>query len=242
MASPNELSFLPDDYLERKAQRRTNAICAVLFLIVMVVIGTAFKLDDRTFRAVEAERIQVEQEFTVAAKRIDLVQQLQEKQKRMAQQAELAASLLEKVPRSFVLAEMTNALPVGVSLLDMALESKQRMVAAPPKEKTAFERKEAGEKAKTEPKAAPAVAPKLYDVSVRISGVAQTDVQVAQFISKLNQSPVLVDVNLIVSDEFKPNPNDEPLRKFQLEARLNPNAEVTSESASKNSTAAMEIK
>ena len=31
-AAPNELSFLPDDYLERKARRRTNAICAVLFL------------------------------------------------------------------------------------------------------------------------------------------------------------------------------------------------------------------
>jgi Tfp pilus assembly protein PilN len=242
MASPNELSFLPDDYLERKAQRRTNAICAVLFLVVMVAIGSAFSFTERAVRAVEGEHTAVEKEFTEAAKRIELVQQLQDKQKRMAQQAELAASLLEKVPRSFVLAEMTNALPVGVSLLEMGLESKQRIVAAPPKEKTAFERKRAGEKPKTEAKAAPVAGPKLYDVFIRISGVAQTDVQVAQFISKLNQSPVLLDVNLIVSDEFRANPNDEPLRKFQLEARLNPNAEVTSDSVSKNSTAAVEIK
>ena len=34
MGAPNELSFLPDDYLERKARRRTNAICAVLFFFI----------------------------------------------------------------------------------------------------------------------------------------------------------------------------------------------------------------
>src|SRR5262245_9710447 len=144
MASPNELSFLPDDYLERKAQRRTNAICAVLFLIVMVAIGSAFSFTERAVRTVEREPSQVDAEFTEAAKRIELVQQLQDKQKRMAQQAELAASLLEKVPRSFILAEITNSLPVGVSLLDMTMESKQRVAAAPAAApKTAFERKRA---------------------------------------------------------------------------------------------------
>jgi hypothetical protein len=35
MAAPNELSFLPDDYLERKARRRANALCASLSVIVM---------------------------------------------------------------------------------------------------------------------------------------------------------------------------------------------------------------
>jgi hypothetical protein len=247
MASPNELSFLPDDYLERKAQRRTNAICAVLFLLVMVAIGTAFTFDDKTYRAVEKEHTKVEQEFTEAAKRIELVQQLQDKQKRMAQQAELAASLLEKVPRSFILAELTNSLPHGTSLLDMKLESRSRIVAAPKQSsssagKTAFERKRAPEKDKKTETANNVPAPKLYDVVMKITGVAQTDVQVAQYISKLNQSAVLIDVNLIVSDEFKQDKSEDPLRKFQLEARLNPLAEVTPESAAKNSTAAVELK
>ncbi|HMB96210.1 MAG TPA: hypothetical protein VKK61_09250 [Tepidisphaeraceae bacterium] len=95
MASPNELSFLPDDYLERKAQRRTNAICAVLFLVVIAVIGSAFSYTDRSVRDLEKEHEQVDQEYTEAAKRIDLVKELEEKQRRMATQAELAASLLE---------------------------------------------------------------------------------------------------------------------------------------------------
>ena len=31
----NPISFLPDDYLERKAQRRASLICGVLFIMVM---------------------------------------------------------------------------------------------------------------------------------------------------------------------------------------------------------------
>jgi Tfp pilus assembly protein PilN len=246
MASPNELSFLPDDYLERKAQRRTNAICAVLFLIVMVAIGSAFSFTERAVRSVEGEHAAVEKEFTEAAKRIELVQQLQDKQKRMAQQADLAASLLEKVPRSYILADVTNALPVGVSLLEVKLESKQRgnapAAAASTAGKTAFERKRADKKEKADAAQAAANQPKLYDVAIRLSGVAQTDVQVAQFISRLNQSSVLMDVNLIVSEEHKADKSEDPLRKFELEARLNPTAEVTPETATKHGTAAVEIK
>jgi Tfp pilus assembly protein PilN len=228
MASPNELSFLPDDYLERKAQRRTNAICAVLFLVVIAVIGSAFSYTDRSVRDLEKEHEQVDQEYTEAAKRIDLVKELEEKQRRMATQAELAASLLEKVPRSFVLAEITNALPNGVSLLDLNLESHLRsQPAAPPR--TAFDAKR-GDAGK------PVEAPKLYDVTLRVSGVAYTDVQVAQFITKLNQSKMLNDVNLVISDEFKQD--DQQLRRFQVEATLDPNADVQSQ---KTSTAAVEL-
>ncbi len=238
MASPNQLSFLPDDYLERKAQRRTNAICAVLFLVVMVAIGSAFSFTERSMRDLDREYAQVEQEYTDAAKRIQLVQQMQDKQRRMAQQAELAASLLEKVPRSFLLAELTNALPAGVSLLDLAMESKVRAApsaAATPK--ATFEQKRDQNK-KPEP-AAPT--PKVYDVSMRICGVAYTDVQVSQFITRLNRSKLLKDVNLVISDEYKQV--DEQLRKFQIEATLNPSAEIdTANAKPKTVTAEIGVK
>ena len=42
-SAPNQLSFLPDDYLELKAQRRTNAICAGLFAVVVGMVGVTFK-------------------------------------------------------------------------------------------------------------------------------------------------------------------------------------------------------
>src|SRR5438552_17255912 len=132
MSSPNQLSFLPDDYLERKTQRRTNVICAVLFVIVLVMIALAFTITERSIRTVEKQHAEVEKQYAEAARRLEQVKQMQEKQRTMAHQAELTASLLEKVPRSFLLAELTNSLPAGVSLLDMQMESRKRTAPPPP--------------------------------------------------------------------------------------------------------------
>ena len=235
MKAPNELSFLPDDYLERKAQRRTNAICATLFLIVMVAIGSAFKFTERSMRVVEQEHADFEQHYTEAAKRIQQVQQMQDKQRTMAVQAELTASLLEKVPRSFLLAEITNSMPSGVSLLDMTLESKRRQA---PKDaaKNTFEAKRSTSTANAAPSGSKLGAPgaskiaseaKVYDVSLKITGVAYTDVQVAQFISRLNASKLLKDVNLVISEEYK-KADEQQLRQFTIEMMVDPEAEVSS--------------
>src|SRR5437773_11913287 len=80
MAAPNELSFLPDDYLERKQRRRTNAICAVLFGVVISSIGGAFTVTERSMREIEKQYADTEKTYTDAAKRIDQVEQMQEKQ------------------------------------------------------------------------------------------------------------------------------------------------------------------
>src|SRR5687768_4071300 len=244
MKSPNELSFLPDDYLERKAQRRTNAICATLFLVVMVAIGSAFTYTEKAMREAERQHDDVERKYTEAAKRIEQVTQLQEKQRTMAMQAELTASLLEKVPRSFLLAEVTNAMPPGVSLLDLMLESKRRHTAAPEKTtsggaKNAFERKTPAAKKKGQSGAAQQSEARVFDVSVKVTGVASTDVQVAQFITRLNQSPLLKDVNLVISDEYKDS--EEAMRKFQIEMVVNPSADVAS-LAEKPKVTAVELK
>lgn len=230
MTSPNQLSFLPDDYLLRKAQRRSNVICAGLFVIVMAAIGAAFTFSERSVKAIERQHAQVEEEYTDAARRIQQVQQMQEKQRQMAQQAELTASLLEKVPRTFILAELTNSLPAGVSLLDFNLESRRVNLAPVVVAKTMYEQrkqeiereKAIGDKAKD-----PALQPRVYEVTMKLTGIADTDVQVAQYISKLNHSPLLKDVNLVISDQFKKDKEDRTMRKFQIELTLVPDADVS---------------
>jgi hypothetical protein len=241
MASPNELSFLPDDYLERKAQRRTNLIFALLFFIELLAIAGTFVISERANVAVDNEHETISKTYTEAAKRIQLKQQLEQKQATMEKQAELSASLLEKIPRSFLMAKITNSLPAGVSLIDVNLESKLRAGtgSAPMGAKTAFEQK----KSAADPKkpAAPLQQAKIYDVSMKITGVAYTDVQVAQFISKLNTLQVFKDVNLIISDQYKDADEGQQLRKFQLELTVNSNADISSE-LDKSKTAAADVK
>src|SRR3954471_13136989 len=129
MGSPNQLSFLPDDYLERKAARRTNAICAVLFLLVIGGVGSAFTISENATKLIDKQYNKIEEQYVSEAKRIEQVRQMHEKQQRMARQAELTASLLEKVRRSDILAEVTNCMSPGVSLLEFTLESKPRQKA-----------------------------------------------------------------------------------------------------------------
>jgi hypothetical protein len=217
MASPNELSFLPDGYLEQKAQRRANAICAALFLLVMAGVGSAFTLSERATRRIDEQYAAVEQQCIAEARHIEQMRQMEERQRHMAHQAELTASLLEKVPRSNILAAITNCCDAaGVSLLDLTMDSKERQKAAAKAEapKTAYEQKKAARSG------APAPLPeaKSYDIAIKLTGIGQTDVQVAQFLSNLNRARFFRDVNLVITDQITVGENK--LRKFQIEMML----------------------
>lgn len=224
MSAPNQLSFLPDDYLARKAIRRTNVIFAVLFLITVSAGGAAFTHAKKGVKLAREANDIARADKAQAARPIEQFQKLQEKQRTMAMQAELTSSLIEKVPRSFLLAELTNALPTGVSLVDLVLDSRKKSAApAAPVAKTSFETKAAGANQKQK-QTAPQVQPIIYDVSMKVTGIASNDVQVAQFITKLNASRLLRDVNLVISQEFKNG--DDMLRKFTIEMNLDPTAEI----------------
>jgi Tfp pilus assembly protein PilN len=248
MSGPNQLSFLPDDYLDRKARRRANVLCALGALVVLGVAVTVFWYTEKLSAAVEKRFTEVDKQYGDAAARIEKVNQMRSQQQQVVRRAELAASLVEKIPRSNVLAEFTNSLPQGLSLLNITMESREK-AGASVGAMTAFEAKRAALEGRSV--SAPVTA-KVYDVFLKIEGVAATDVQVAQFISKLNRSPLFKDVNLVVSEEFKTQsaaavasgqrPQDaEMMRKFQIEMMLNPNAEVMNPVNPNTRTAAVEV-
>ena len=233
MKAPNELSFLPDDYLERKARRRANALCAGLSVVVMGAIATAFSITERTMREVEGRAAAVDRQYAEAAKSIDQVKRMKVQHEKVVHHAELVSSLVEKIPRSNLLAEFTNSLPAGTSLLDLAMESRTRtQPAAPPAT--------AAERAKKTKDAVPAAPPPpQFDVYIKLTGVADTDVQVAEFMTKLTHCELLRDVNLVISDVFKQG--DRSVRKFQIEMMLNPAAEVKDDTKANQTTAAVEL-
>jgi hypothetical protein len=241
MNAPNQLSFLPEDYLENKAQRRANVICAILFLVTMVTIGFAFTTGEHSLADMQKIHAAKYLEVTAAAKRIDQFKELQQKQATMAHQAELSAALLEKVPRSLILAKITNALPTGCSLTDLVMTSTKHASpnAAAAAPRTAFEAKQAKSNANANVVAEVADA-KVYDVNLKIGGRAPTDTQVGELIQRLKVVPLFKDVNLIISDSEKPGDkkSDDPeYRKFQIEMTLDPNADA--QSVDSNATASL---
>jgi Tfp pilus assembly protein PilN len=235
-ASPNQLSFLPDDYLERKASRRANLVCGTLSLLVIGAIGSAFYLKERSMRDINARAAEVDKDYATAAARIEQVQTLHSRQRQIVQHAELAAALVERIPRSNILAEFTNCMPPGASLLELTMDSRPRVTAAPTG--TAFEMKKRELEARQKAATSAPETPKL-DVYLKITGIAENDVQVSDFISKLNQSRLFRDVNLVVSEMYMQDKVAD-LRRFQIEMMLNPDAEVR-EVAADGKTAAVEV-
>jgi len=225
MSSPNQLSFLPEDYLDTKRQLRATVICLILFVVTMSGVLGRFYLDQRASAAVDKEHQEVSNRRKEAASQIEQRRQLTEKQNKMNAQANLTASLLERVPRSVLLAELTNAKPAGVSFLELSLDSKVHSGPTASGAKSQFELKRAAmEAANGEKPASETPQAKLYDVTLKVTGVADNDAQVGQFLGKLNHSKLVRDVNLLISDELVVG--EVKMRKFQVDMSIDPGAEV----------------
>ncbi len=193
------VNLLPQDYLARQAQRRANLMCLVLFGAVMAGVLWAAHLSERGVAKTREVYDRVNQSYLDAAKLIDQMQELEKVKQRMLDKAKLTAGLLERVPRSFLLATITNALPSGGSLRDLGLSTKRQEVVIAPKSgeaKSRFEQSAARAKAE-------ATRSERTDVSIAITGLAATDVEVGKFISAMDRCPLVESVDLVYSQEKK---------------------------------------
>lgn len=206
--------FLPDDYVELRMQRRTNILWALIFLIVAGGIGWAYFIAQNKIRTAQDINASVTRDFSAAAKPIAQFQQMQEEQQRLNQKAELVGSLIERVNRSNILAELTNALPAGVYLSDFDLLGKADSNLAGAK--TAFDRA----------KAAGAAKPIIYGVTIRLVGFAASDKHVADYMTNLEKSPLFAAVDFVETKEVAYK--ELKVRSFELELTLDPSADSRS--------------
>jgi Tfp pilus assembly protein PilN len=227
------INFVPDDYAQSNESRRTNLIYLVLFAVVMTALGGSFasiKIRQRACRTSE-ELINVRMnEIQEAIKQFE---ELQAKKRDMMKTALTTMDLLEPVPRSILLASLTNNLPPGVSLSEVYLVQKQpkqnTVVAQTSKyqaQKTASQTN--GSQTDTQPKSNEPESPeKLLETQIDISGIAPSDLQVARYIEQLSNSSLLDNVALVESKEYIHQGST--LRQFKLSAMLRKNVHLTKE-------------
>ncbi len=211
----NTINLLPQDYIQRRAQHRGNLICAVLFGIVIVSICGAAVVSERSNQRTREVCNRMNTAYADAAKLIDEVHKLEAQKQKMLDKAKRSAALMERMPRSYLLAMLSNALPDGASLksVRMAMQTVAQPESAKPKTKAAAVKA-----------AAKAKAPKVA-VVLSIKGKATTDVQVARFIARLAAHPLTDVVDLSYSKESR-DQQKETAREFQLTVMLKPDADV----------------
>jgi Tfp pilus assembly protein PilN len=221
-------SFLPEDYLAQKAERRTNVISLILFAVVMLGVFLAFMFTNQRWSQVRAEQASINSRYQQAAEQIQELTELEEQKDEMLQKAELASALVERVPRSILLAELVNRMPDRLSLLELHLSSKEITPRKPVKndsEKSGgrLKPKRAATKSEAAEEKAKIEAP-MYQVDLELIGVAPTDLEVSHYLVELNAYTLVQDVKLEYSEEKEIE--GQTMREFKLRLRLDPTADV----------------
>jgi Tfp pilus assembly protein PilN len=232
------INFVPDDYVQGNESRRTNLMYLVLLAVVMAALGGSFMTIKIRQRACRAQERLVNTKLTQIQGAIKQFEDLQARRRAMMKTALTTAELLEPVPRSILLASLTNNLPPGVSLLKLSMvQSEPKPVSHIVGSTTKYHATQA-QKTTERPRGSEE---NLLETSMEIEGIAPSDLQVAAYIERLS-SPggLLNNVALVESKEH--TVEDTLFRRFKLTAMLKKNIHLTRDDIERISTRAENTK
>ena len=216
------INFVPDDYVQQRRASRSNVLYLMLLLAMLGAIGITFGFIKMRQRTVQTELAQLNSRMAQAQQQIAQLEELKIKSKTMMTTMVMTAELLEPVPRSIILASLTNNLPSGVSLLDFRLEEKEIQVYKPSSKNTTGSRYN-----KSNAKTTASAPEKTVTTNLQIKGIAPSDIQVAAFIANLSGAVLFDQVSLVESKEVEIEKIK--YREFHLKAVIHPELTLTKE-------------
>ena len=204
------VDFLPEDYVAAKSHARANLLCFGLFLVVMVGIGWAFVINQQRDAEVALLDEKVNETILRENRKLTRMRELNQKKASMLEKARVTGLLLQRVPRSLVLAELTNAMPKQCSWVRWKLTS---VKARQRKSRRKLSRLQARLMARRA-----AEQPEQMTVKLTIEGISPTDIEVSKFMTAIKSCPLFDNVNLISTEEHKRE--QEILRRFRVQIEL----------------------
>jgi Tfp pilus assembly protein PilN len=217
-----KIDFVPNDYIQQRDSNRANFLYLILFSALMGGIIVTFSIIKLRQKSVEAELQAAESKMSKAHAQISQLENLKAKSSTMIKTMAVTGELIERVPRSVVLACVTNNLPSGVSLLDFKLKQKELKPAASGTHTSQY--KSASAAASDTGSAA---TERIEETNIELEGIAPSDIEVAAYIAQLEGSILLDNVELVESKEHKIDAI--AFRQFKLKASINNEVLLTHE-------------
>ena len=218
-------TFLPREYVKGKQELRFVAMTVSLFVIVMLAVVGAFLVTNRRWSSVREQQQVIATEYESEATKLEQLKTLEAQREEMLSKARITTALLETAPRSVLLAELVTALPEEATLIHVALQSKRIKQAPPAAASDAAKKAKSRSKSKKdEPAKPPIILPPKFEYTLKITGVAPTNNDVADYLRRLQDSPLLRSVELIFIEKTKLEGLE--LRRFELVAQLPDDADA----------------
>jgi Tfp pilus assembly protein PilN len=219
-------SFLPEDYLRRKRENKGLIVNLALFAVMIGLVGSAFVVSNRQWSSVKAEHATAVAEYSAEAVKIDQLKAMEAKRQELLYRAEVTTALIERVPRSILMAEIVNRMPKGTTLTDLVMESTRVAPPAPKKTEEASSKSLTGGGAsKDEVKAVVRPVPPTLEFRLTIAGLAASDTDVADFQTALKDCVLLDRVELASTMEHQDG--ERSMRKFRIEASIRADADTS---------------
>lgn len=213
---PTIINFLPDGFHEREKTKHVGFVGGVVLAVATACVVCVFGVNRLRLMSISSAQEQVEAQCKEAAKQIDELKQLQLRERDMLRKIAVTSSILERVPRSYLLAQITNALPDLTSLTLVRMKTTIKRKSASSRNKAKRNSKARGAKTGKEVKKAEE---KQRQIIFTVSGLAPTDVEVASFMSRLSACPLFGNVDLVRSEKSDYS-KEVRLRQFTLEFEL----------------------
>ena len=199
-------------------------LCVGLFGVVMIGIVSASMVSRSKADETKEVMKNLNRSYSQAAQTISQMQTLRGQKQKIIDKKNRIEALQDPVPKSIVIAILTNARPDGVSLLHIKLDSR----FDPPKKTAAQKLAAQTTQAQGKPAAPAPIPPQVEpNVTVDIIGLARTDFQVARYLANLTDSGLTEAVDLSYTQDYCPAAEGkEPpaqlqgLREFRLQCRL----------------------
>ena len=221
----SEIDFVPEDYIQKRQSNRANWLYLVLLVVVLAGIAGTFSVLKMREKGIQQELAALDAKLGKAQEQIKLLEELESKGKEMMKTALITAELPDVIGKSVILACLTNNLPGGVSLTDLEItDTESKIKVEDSKAKSQYQAAKA--KAAAKKKKAP-LTKTVLNTNIDVSGVAPSDIEVANYIALLETSFLIKDVGLVESIEK--DVDDATYRQFKLHVKLNRDSKLTKE-------------
>ncbi len=225
-------SFLPEDYVKSKGERRANMLSLTLFGVMMLTVVGAFFATNRKWMSVRNEQRSVNAMYVREAEKIEGLKALEKQRSEMITKAEVTAALVERVPRSVLFAELVRRMPENLTLTELELTSDEVKVARGSARSSGVRtlsgstgsKSKSKSKSKDKDEAESTIYIPQFTQKLRILGVGLGNDDIADYIENLRACELLDGVELKFIKESKID--GVVLRSFELGALIRAGADA----------------
>jgi Tfp pilus assembly protein PilN len=200
-----ELEFLPNWYPQLRLRRRVVLVMAWMTVAMIGAMTTWVALTQRSIHIRQARLVQLDAELQHSREELKDLELLVTSEKKLKERAQVLNKVGFHVEAARLLATLDEVMPKSASLLELSFLTEEKQPVTLVAAKAAQERDRVTDRR----------------LNVRVTGVAPTDVEVADFLTKLTGKPFFEDVRMTGS---KPRmESGHMMREFEVYFSMNLN-------------------